>query len=85
MIPVSLSYIPISENPLTRIRTEAVALFQPSDLKGKDYKEIVPINDIKQIDEQTIELKIYGKVTRLNVDKDMNLICMMRIIIQYLI
>ena len=73
MIPVSLSYIPISENPLTRIRTEAVALFQPSDLKGKDYKEIGPINDIKQIDEQTIELKIYGKVTRLNVDKDMNL------------
>lgn len=73
MIPVSLSYIPISENPLTRIRTEAVALFQPSDLKGKDYKEIGPINDIKQIDEQTIEIKIYGKVTRLNVDNDMNL------------
>lgn len=73
MLPVGLSYIPISENPLTRIRTEAVALFQPSDLKGKDYKEIGPINDIKQIDEQTIELKIYGKVTRLNVDKDMNL------------
>ena len=42
-------------------------------MKGKDYKEIGPINDIKQIDEQTIELKIYGKVTRLNVDKDMNL------------
>jgi O-antigen ligase len=73
ILPVSMSYIPISENPLTRIRTEAVALFQPSDLKGKDYKEIGPINDIKQIDEQTIELKIYGKVTRLNVDKDMNL------------
>lgn len=73
MLPVGLSYIPKSENPLTRIRTEAVALFQPSDLKGKDYKEIGPINDIKQIDEQTIELKIYGKVTRLNVDKDMNL------------
>ena len=68
-----MSYIPISENPLARIRTEAVALFQSSDLKGKDYKEIGPINDIKQIDEQTIELKIYGKVTRLNVDKDMNL------------
>ncbi|WP_159446408.1 O-antigen ligase family protein [Acetoanaerobium noterae] len=73
ILPVSLSYIPISDNPLTRIRTEAVTLFQPSDLKGKDYKEIGPINDIKQIDEKTIELKIYGKVTRLNVDKDMNL------------
>ncbi|WP_313016323.1 O-antigen ligase family protein [Acetoanaerobium noterae] len=73
ILPVSLSYISISENPLARIRTEAVKLFQPSDLKGKDYKEIGPINDIKQIDEQTIELKIDNEVTRINIDKNMNL------------
>lgn len=73
IIPASMSYIPLSENPLTRIRTEVIALFQPSDLKGKEYKEVGPINNIKQIDLQTIELKLYKTVTRLNVDKDMNL------------
>lgn len=73
IVPVSLSYIPISENPLVRIRTEALALFRPSDIKDKDYKEIGPINSIKQINSETIEIKIYGKLTRLNVDKEMNL------------
>lgn len=73
MLPLSLSYIPISENPLTRIRTEAVALFQPSDLKGKDYKEIGPINDIKQIDEQTIKVVVNDKATYINTDENSNL------------
>lgn len=73
ILPLSLSYLPIEQNPITRIKTQAIELFKPSDLKGKDYKEIGPINDIKQIDEQTIELKLYNTITRLKVDKNMNL------------
>lgn len=73
MLPVSLSYIPIDKNPLTRIRTEAVALFQPSDLKGKDYKEIGPINDIKQIDDETIELVINNNSTYIKIDDYLNI------------
>lgn len=57
ILPLSLSYLPVEQNPITRIKTQVIELFKPSDLKGKDYKEIGPINDIKQIDEQTIELK----------------------------
>lgn len=70
---VGLSYVSIEQNPLATIRVQSQELFKPSDLKGKNYKEIGPINDIKQIDEHTIELKIYNKITRINVDKDMNL------------
>jgi len=73
ILPLSLSYLPIEQNPITRIKTQVIELFKPSDLKGKDYKEIGPINGIKQIDEQTIELKLYNTVTRVNVDKNMNL------------
>lgn len=73
ILPLSLSYLPVEQNPITRIKTQVIELFKPSDLKGKDYKEIGPINDIKQIDEQTIELKLYNTITRLNVDKNMNL------------
>lgn len=73
ILPLSLSYLPIEQNPITRIKTQAIELFKPSDLKGKGYKKIGPINDIKQIDEQTIELKIDNEVTRINIDKNMNL------------
>lgn len=67
ILPVSMSYIHISENPLARIRTEAVALFQPSDLKGKTYKEIGPINDII-INNNKIVLLINNKRLELSTD-----------------
>ncbi len=73
ILPVSLSYIPISKNPLTRIRTEAIALFNPSDLKGKNYKEIGPINDIKQIDDETIEIVINNNITYIKVEDYFNI------------
>ncbi|WP_417204502.1 O-antigen ligase family protein [Acetoanaerobium sticklandii] len=73
ILPVSLSYIPISQNPLTRIRTEAVALFKPSDLKSKDYKEIGPINDIKQIDDKMIEIVINQSSTYIKIDDSSNI------------
>ncbi|CBH20485.1 membrane protein of unknown function [Acetoanaerobium sticklandii] len=73
ILPVSLSYIPISQNPLTRIRTEAVALFKPSDLKSKDYKEIGPINDIKHIDDKMIEIVINQSSTYIKIDDSSNI------------
>jgi O-antigen ligase len=73
IIPISLSYIPISENPLTKIRTQLVKMLEPSDLKNKNYKEVGPINDIIQIDEHTIELVIKNKSTYINVDKNLSL------------
>ena len=67
LLPVSLSYVPISENPLAKLRTEAFSILTPTVTKNANYKEIGPINDIKQLDTNTIEMIIANKSTYVQI------------------
>ena len=67
LLPVSLSYVPISENPLAKLRTEAFSILTPTVTKNVNYKEIGPINDIKQLDTNTIEMIIANKSTYVQI------------------
>ncbi len=67
LLPVSLSYVPISENPLAKLRTEAFSVLTPTVTKNVNYKEIGPINDIKQLDTNTIEMIITNKSTYVQI------------------
>ena len=67
LLPVSLSYVPISENPLAKLRTEAFSILTPTVTKNANYKEIGPINDIKQLDTNTIEMIINNKSTYVQI------------------
>ena len=67
LLPVSLSYVPISENPLAKLRTEAFSILTPTVTKNVNYKEIGPINDIKQLDTNTIEMIITNKSTYVQI------------------
>jgi len=68
ILPLSLSYLPIEQNPITRIKTQAIELFKPSELQGEDYKEIGPINDIKQIDDNSIEVVVRNNSNIIKID-----------------
>lgn len=68
ILPASLSYVTIEQNPLTKIKTQAIEFFKPSELKGRDYKEIGPINDIKQIDNNSIEIVVQNNSNTIKID-----------------
>ena len=74
LLPVSLSYVPISENPLAKLRTEAFSILTPTVTKNANYKEIGPINDIKQLDSNTIEMIINNKSTYIQTKDSSNLL-----------
>ena len=73
ILPAALSYLPMNENPLTNIRTQVVALLKPSELKGKDYKEIGPINDIKQNGKNIIEVVVNKQSTFIEIKNETEL------------
>lgn len=71
ILPLSLSYFPLAQNPITRIRTQVIEVFKLSDLKGKNYKEIGPINDIKKIENNSIQIVVQNNSNTIKIDDNL--------------
>lgn len=64
-LPLLLSFAPIEQNPLERIRKEAIETFTGGN-KNLDYKEAGPVNDIRRIDDTSIEIIIQNIPIKIN-------------------
>lgn len=78
VLPILLSFVPIEQNPLERIKKEALQMLN-SDKSEIDYKAVGPINDIKRINNSEIEIvfgnipvKLEGSDTEIRILNDSN-------------